>query len=241
MSDKLTALVPMKGHSERIPNKNVKEFNGRPLFHWILTTLELTDVVDEIVVNTDSEQISKGASEHFDVTIHERPERIQGDEVSMNRIIKYDIEQTDSDWYLQTHCTNPLLSPRTIEDAYQKFRSSDSSESLFSVTPHHKFFWTKDRTPINHVNNERLTMTQKLEPLYEENSNMYFFSEESFSENDNRIGEDSELYEMDELEAIDIDEQADFEMAEYFHKEKFGDHPTKSDVRNSLTGQLSMR
>ncbi|WP_135824991.1 acylneuraminate cytidylyltransferase family protein [Halorussus ruber] len=232
MSDTLTALVPMKGHSERIPGKNIKEFNGRPLFYWILTTLEMTPTIDEIIVNTDSDRISKGVREHFDVTVHERPQRIRGDEVSMNRIIEYDIDQTDSDWYLQTHCTNPLLSPRTIEDAFREFRNAEDFDSLFSVTPHRKFFWSQDQTPINHVNDERLTMTQKLEPLYEENSNMYFFSESSFRKKDNRIGESPKLYEMDEIEAVDIDEQADFDMAEYFHKEKFGEHPTTSEVRN---------
>jgi CMP-N-acetylneuraminic acid synthetase len=39
MDEETTALVPMKAHSERVPQKNTRTFNGRPLFHWILGTL----------------------------------------------------------------------------------------------------------------------------------------------------------------------------------------------------------
>lgn len=227
--DTLTALVPMKAHSERVPNKNTRSFNGRPLFHWILTTLRQATVVDEIVVNTDSDRIASTARTEFGATVHERPERLRGDEVSMNRIIGYDIERTDADWYLQTHCTNPLLSPRTVEDAYETFRESDAP-SLFGVTAHNKFFWTVDGEPINHRNDESLTMTQRLTPVYEENSNIYLFSASSYATNDNRIGPDAEPYEIDEVEATDIDEPTDFRLAEFFHRERFGDEPTDAEV-----------
>ena len=55
MSDlpKIKALLFMKGHSERVPKKNIKPFCGRPLLHWILETLTLCRYIDEIVLNTD--------------------------------------------------------------------------------------------------------------------------------------------------------------------------------------------
>ena len=70
---RLVALLPMKGHSERVPNKNLREFNGRPLCHWMLNTLTATPEVDGILVDTDASEIATEAR-RFDATVVERPE-----------------------------------------------------------------------------------------------------------------------------------------------------------------------
>ena len=64
----------MKAHSERVPGKNMRLLCGRPLFHWILEALNESNVADEIIINTDSEEIAENAQQYFDVTIHMRPE-----------------------------------------------------------------------------------------------------------------------------------------------------------------------
>ena len=97
-NQRLTALVPMKAHSERVPDKNVRIFAGRPLFHHILGTLEKVFAVDEVVVDTDSERIAAEAEELFGkVRTIPRPEALCGHAVSMNQIIAHDIEQVRSD------------------------------------------------------------------------------------------------------------------------------------------------
>ena len=63
----------MKAHSERVPGKNMRELCGRPLFHWILDALNNSGVVDEIIINTDSEEIAESARKYFNATIHMRP------------------------------------------------------------------------------------------------------------------------------------------------------------------------
>jgi CMP-N-acetylneuraminic acid synthetase len=223
MSEKLTALVPMKAHSERVPDKNTRPFNGRPLFHWVLATLNATAAVDEIVVNTDSAEIARAAGEAFGARTIERPERLRGDFVSMNEIILHDVSVVESDYYLQTHCTNPLLRPETVEDAFETFRTSDC-DSLFSVTPLRTRLWDAETRPINHERDE-LQRTQDLDPVYEENSNVYLFTRASVQRRENRIGDDPVTYEMDENEAIDIDYPIDFRTAEFLHRDRYGEHP----------------
>ena len=56
----------MKAYSERVPGKNMRQLCGRPLFHWILDTLNESSVIDEIIINTDSEEIADNATKHFD-------------------------------------------------------------------------------------------------------------------------------------------------------------------------------
>jgi CMP-N-acetylneuraminic acid synthetase len=229
MTGRLVALVPMKAHSERVPNKNTRDFNGRPLFHWILGTLEATSVVDEIVVNTDSERIAEEAAAEFGATTIERPEELRGDDVSMNRIILHDVAQVDADIYLQTHCTNPLLERETIVDAVEAYREDPDADSLFSVTPMQTRLWDGDAEPINH-NRDELRRTQDLPPVYEENSNLYLFTGTSVRRRENRIGDDPAMFPMGPQEAYDIDEMIDFKIAEFLHRDRFGADPDVSDV-----------
>jgi len=101
----------------------------------------------------------------------------------MNVIIDYDLNQLEGEYLLQTHSTNPLLRAETIDKAIEKyFEGLEEFDSLFGVTKVQTRFYDKDANPINH-NPEELLRTQDLEPLYEENSNFYIFSKESFENN----------------------------------------------------------
>lgn len=219
--DDIVALVPMKSHSERIPNKNIKEFNGKPLLYWILNTLKDSRYIKKIAVNTDSKKISKKCLNYFpNIKIIERPKKIQGDFVSMNKIIKHDIGKlNDHDYFLQTHATNPLLRPDTIDKSIKTFfdKLEECFDSLFSVNRIQTRCYTHEGKPINHEFGE-LKRTQDLNPIYKENSNIYIFSRKSFRNNkNNRIGRKPYMFKINRLESIDIDEKKDFILAEKLH------------------------
>ncbi len=219
----VVALLPMKGHSERIPNKNIKPFAGRPLFYHILETLSRCRYISCIVVNTDSDKIAALAEEFSSrIIIHRRPPELCGDFVSMNAIIDYEIHQRPESFFLQTHSTNPLLRTATLEKAIEYFFDhQDRYDSLFSVTRLHTRLYWADGKPINHDPNE-LLRTQDLPPVFEDNSSFYIFSKEAFySAGKRRIGRRPRMFEVPRLEAVDIDEPADFLIAEaIYHKIK---------------------
>lgn len=221
MKPKLTALLPMKGHSERVPNKNLRDFDGKPLMYYILSTLTQVDFIEDIYVDTDSDMIAEKVLEYFPtVKIIKRPQKLCGDMVSMNDIIRYDLSVTQADYYLQTHSTNPLLTPQTLQAGCQKFMDGlGTYDSLFSVTRLQTRLYDKDGHAVNH-DPDNLIRTQDLEPLYEENSNFYIFSKTSFEARHTRIGAKAQLLEMDPLEAIDIDNESDFLLAEQLYKLK---------------------
>lgn len=217
---KVIALLPMKGHSERVPNKNIRPFAGRPLYHRVAEALEICDRIDEIIINTDSEIIAEDASKHFSkVRIIMRPQELQGDFVAMNDIIAYDLTKTDGAHYLQTHSTNPLLTHVTVEEAIEQyFHALGDFDSLFSVTRlQTRLYWATGE-PVNH-NPAELLRTQDLPPVFEENSNFYLFSKNSFAAAGNkRIGLKPVMFPMDKLEAVDIDEEVDFRLAEVLYR-----------------------
>lgn len=218
-SFKVHALLPMKGHSERVPNKNLKLFNGKPLYHQIMETLLACNSIENIWIDTDSEEIKKDASANFErVNIIDRPIEIQGDFVSMNTVIAYDLSVIDGEYFIQTHSTNPLIKSSTIESAIQLFQEKlPEIDSVFSVTKLYARLYYQDLRPVNH-DPESLIRTQDLPPLFEENSNFYIFSKESFNNAKNkRIGDKPSMYEVDYLEAVDIDNPQDFKLAETLH------------------------
>jgi CMP-N-acetylneuraminic acid synthetase len=212
----IKALLPMKGHSERIHNKNLKLFCGKPLYYYIADTLKKSKYISSIITDTDSEYIKADIRKYFpEIIIINRPEKNIGDTVPMNEILAYDIAQEESDVYIQTHSTSPLLSDNTLDDAIHFFlNNSDKFDSVFSVSRIQSRIYDANGKPINH-NPEILLRTQDLSPVFEENSCFYIFTKKSFQNAGNkRIGLKPFMFELDKIESTDIDEPRDFEIAE---------------------------
>ena len=212
------ALLPMKAHSERVPNKNFRDFAGKPLFRWILDSLMAIEMIDLVVVNTDArtQLEQQGLVEGDRVLIRDRKPELCGDLVSMNRIIADDVENVAAANYLMTHTTNPLLSTKTIKTAFEKYQqcaSESGSDSLFTVNRFQTRFYRADNSAINH-DPKNLVRTQDLEPWFEENSNLYVFSKRSFDETKARIGKKPAMFETPKMESFDIDDKDDWELAE---------------------------
>lgn len=215
---KTVALLPMKGHSERVPGKNFKPLAGKPLFRWILDELLATELIETVVINTDARKslADHGLVDGARVLIRDRRPEICGDFVSMNRVLADDVEAVPADVYIMTHTTNPLLRAGTIKKAFERFEEATAggeADSLFAVTRFQTRFYRADGTPVNHDPNN-LVRTQDLEPWFEENSNLYIFTPASFAATRARIGVRPLLFETPKLESIDIDDETDWRLAE---------------------------
>ena len=214
----LVALLPMKAHSERVKGKNFRPLHTKPLFRWVLDTLLSIDEIDLVVINTDARQILKenGLTDSARVMIRDRTPELCGDYVSMNLIIKDDILHVPSNMYMMTHTTNPLLSAPTVRAAYGEFigkQKTGDADSLFTVNKFQTRFYRADGSPVNH-DPKNLIRTQDLEPWFEENSNLYIFTSESFRSSNARIGKKPILYPMPRKEVVDIDDENSWELAE---------------------------
>lgn len=212
---KISALIPIKEHIERIPGKNFKQFAGKPLHLWIISTLLKSKLIDRIYIDTDSKLICDHYKKFDNIQVLKRPARLCGDNIDMNKIIGNSIKAITNEHILQTHVTNPLLSIKTINAAIKRYfiTLNANYDSLFSVTVQKKRFYFLNQKPVNH-DPAVLLNTQDLEPLLEENSNLYIFSKTSFSKTNSRIGTRPILFSMNYLEAIDIDYLEDFKLAE---------------------------
>ena len=220
---KITALVPMRHQSERVPGKNYRLLDGRPLFHYILETLLACPEIDQVVVDTDSPEILSGAAEHFPrVRTIVRPEHLRAGTIPMNEILLHDTALFPADLYLQTHSTNPLLKPETISRAIRELtEKAPAYDSLFGVTRVQTRLWDALARPINH-NPAILLRTQDLPPVYMENSCLYLFSRPILEARRNRLGERPLMFEIDPAEAWDIDNELGFSIVEFLMKQRSG-------------------
>lgn len=220
---RIVALVPMRHTSERVPGKNYRNFAGKPLCFHIIQTLLACPQIAEVVIDTDSPVITEAVSRHYpQVILLERPPHLRAGETPMNEVLIHDTAQVAADYYLQTHSTNPLLRPVTLSAAIEHFlRHVPACDSLFSVTRLQTRLWDQLGRPVNH-NPHILLRTQDLPPIYEENSNFYLFTRDLLVSRRNRIGERPLMFEVDRLEAWDIDTELDFSIAEHLYRLQVG-------------------
>lgn len=214
---KITALVPMRHSSERVPSKNYRLFADKPLYYHIIESLLNCSKITQVCIDTDSDVIMQGTERDFPaVKILPRPDHLRDGSIPMNDVLLNSVNQIPSNLYIQTHSTNPLLRSETISKAIDLFLSSPHHDSLFSVTRLQTRLYDANGKAMNHDPNI-LLRTQDLPPVFEENSNLYIFSEKILREKNNRIGYSPLLFEIERDEAWDIDEEIDFRVAEFLY------------------------
>lgn len=210
---KVVALLPMKANSERVKGKNFRMLAGKPLFQWILDELLAVKDIDAVVINTDARHIlaENGLVDSDRVIIRDRKPELCGDMVSMNLILEDDIVAVPAEKYIMTHTTNPLITAKTIQNGLNEWNQHPEKDSLFTVNKIQTRFYREDCSAVNH-DPENLIRTQDLEPWYEENSCLFYFTRESFAKTNARIGEKPHMMVTPPLESLDIDEPHDWEM-----------------------------
>jgi len=221
MKPEIVAIVPMRHDSERVQGKNYRLFAGRPLYHYVVETLLAVPSISRVIIDTDSPVIMEDVAKVFpQVCLVERPEHLRDGTIPMNEVLLNTVNVIKADFYLQTHSTNPLLLSDTVTKAIDRMLTVyPSFDSLFSVTRLQTRLWDALSRAINH-NPAILARTQDLPPVYEENSCLYIFTRDILESNRSRIGGRPLMFEIDRLEATDIDEELDFQVAEILFRKR---------------------
>ncbi len=212
---RLVAVIPMRHDSQRVPGKNYRHLGKVPLYHHIARTLLTVPDIDEVIIDTDSPIIIDDAARAFpEIRVIERPEHLRDGKIPMNDVLLNTVSQLEANVVLQTHSTNPFLSAAVLAEAITRFTAGENDcDSAFGVTRFQARLWTSDAKPINH-DPSVLQRTQDLEPVFLENSCFYIFTPEILQSLGNRIGERPLMIEVPSEQAIDIDEESDFRLAQ---------------------------
>lgn len=205
---KVIALIPIKLNSQRLPHKNILPIANHPLCWHICNTLLNINNIDEVYVYCSTKEVMDYLPEG--VIFKQRPEWLDEDEVKGYDIYNEFIKEVDSDVYLLAHTTSPFIKKETIEKALQNVILG-KYDSAFSAEKIQTFAWYKNK-PINYEL-ENIPRTQDIEPIWVETSAFFIFERHIFTEHRRRIGFHPYIQEVSGIEAIDIDEKKDYELA----------------------------
>ena len=214
------AIIPARGGSKRLPQKNIKLLDGFPLLSFsILFAQANSEIIDEIYVSTDDEDI-KNIALKYGAKVIDRPKDLSGDLEPTVSALKHVLQIIDSevDNVILLQATNPIRPKNLLKEAFEIYQK-ENSNSLFTVSRNHKKFGKitdQKFIPYNYKIGQR---SQDIEPLYFENGLLYI-TKASLILEDIIISEDAFPFEIDHIFAsVDIDTQEDFDYAEYlYHK-----------------------
>lgn len=214
------AIIPARGGSKRIPEKNIKLFAGLPLLaHSILYAQQNETLIDEIYVSTDIIEIKKIAIQ-YGAKVIDRPEHLSGDLEPTITALKHVLESidcSDVESVVLLQPTNPLRPQDLLKQAFEIYNNSNC-DSLFTVSRNHQKFGKiigHKYHPFNYNIGQR---SQDLEPLYFENGLLYITKADLILK-DIIISENAYPLEVDHVFAkVDIDTFEDLDYADFINK-----------------------
>lgn len=212
---KMKALVAVRAGSQRVQNKNIRPFAGSSLLEIKLEQLKRVGIFDGIVVNSDDDHMLEIAHNMGCETV-KRDSEYASSSVSMSKVYKNMAENIDTDHIAYINVTNPLLQDESIIKAVETYKNNiDKYDSLNSAHLIKEFLF-KDNKPINYdLKNQ--PRSQDLPDIAALNFAISIISRESMIECKNVVGNKPNIYIIDEVEATDIDNQIDFDFAEFMY------------------------
>lgn len=212
----IKALIPVRAGSQRVKNKNIRPFADSNLLEIKIKQMLRIKELDGVIVNSDSDEMLEIAKS-LGAEIFKRDAYFASSEVSANELYRNIAETTDSDLILYTHVTNPLLKDETIISIIDKYRRlSNNYDSITTVSPVKEFLWQNGK-PINYdVDNK--PRSQDLPEIFALNHAINLVPRKLMYERKDLMGYKPYFYILDDIEATDIDNELDFEFAEFMYK-----------------------
>lgn len=151
---KVIAFIPVRGGSKSIPLKNIKLFCGKPLVCWSIEALENCELVDEIIVATDSDKIENIVlmQAYKKTKIYRRSAENACDTASSESVMLEYInyaQLSDSSIFMLVQATSPLTETCHFTEALSQY-SGGKYDSMLSCVRNYRFFWNVDGTSKNY-------------------------------------------------------------------------------------------
>jgi pseudaminic acid cytidylyltransferase len=220
-------VIPARGGSKRIPRKNIKEFNGKPIIAYSIEAALKSNCFDKVIVSTDDEEIAEVAKKYGADVPFIRPDELSNDYAGTTLVIKHAIEWLEEDNYsIENVCclyaTAPFIQSETISKAYQQLEDS-SSDYCFSVTsfpfPIQRAIEIIQGNKVNMFYPEHFnTRSQDLKDAYHDAGQFYWGRAQAFKDELVLFSEVSSPYVLPRYLVQDIDTMDDWRRAEFMYQ-----------------------
>lgn len=221
---KTLIVIPARGGSKRIPRKNVRIMCGKPLICYSIENAKaLKQYMDvDVAVSTDDEELG-GIVEKRGVEVIKRPAELATDKVTLDPVIFHAVNYMEEkkgiryDTVITMQATSPTLKFETIKAAIEFFENSEWDTVISAMNKPHLSWGLRDGVITK--NYEKRLNSQELPPNYLETGGFLITRRDCVNEN-GRIGEKVNIFEISEEEAMDIDTYSDWILCENILRRK---------------------
>ena len=217
----IVAIIPARGGSKRIKNKNVINISGKPMIHHTIQILKKTEIFDKIIVTTDSPKIQKISKKAGAKIYFTRPKNLSNDHVGTFEVINHSINflrDKNGKYPKYVCCVYPfsiLLKKEDLLLSYKKIKTN-SWDFVISVTtfghpPQRGFYLNNGKISMIDKKNYK-TRTQDLKKIYHDAGQFYWGKVNSWLKEKFIFSKKSFGFLLPRYRAIDLDDQEDLEM-----------------------------
>lgn len=228
---KVVAFLPAKGTSQRVDSKNTKLLDGKPLFLHTLEKLMECSFINEVYLDTESEEIIDLASE-TGCRIMRRDPDLASNNIDGNRLFHNEVNFVEADIYIQVLSTSPFIEKETIKKGVEVLKG-ESFDSAVLVREERQYTWNNEGP---NYNLENIPNSIDLKDTIIETMGLYVVKREAALSTKRRIGNKPYLLKASALEAIDVNWQDDFDLADLIAK---GKRESERKLLNNLKFHLS--
>ena len=224
ITDNTLVVVPARGGSKRIPNKNIKMICGQPMIYWPLKELAKSFKSDRVLVSTDDEDIVRTAQAKGLKVPFRRPDELSDDytgtmDVVAHALNWYEDNVAKVDYVLIVYPTAVLLDVTDIEAAYAKLDADGNCDAVFSATNfpfpiQRAVFENEDQYAEMFQPQTFATRSQDLTEAFHDAGQFYFCRSNTVRQSLNFGNSQWKIHKLHRNNVIDIDTLEDFEIAE---------------------------
>ncbi|GAB4039628.1 pseudaminic acid cytidylyltransferase [Spirosoma gilvum] len=216
------AIIPARGGSKRIPRKNIRPFLGKPIIAYVIQAALKSGLFNEVMVSTDDTEIAAIGQEYgASVPFLRRAET--ADDYATTAAVLQDVlgQYTELgrsfDYACCLYPTAPFITPKLLKKAFETL-TEQQFDTVYPVQPFsfpiQRAVRLRDAKVAWFQPEHALTRSQDLEPAYHDAGQFYFFNVATFQQNHRLITDNAGGIIISELEAHDIDNETDWQIAE---------------------------
>ena len=214
---KILSIIPARGGSKGLPNKNILSLAGKPLIAWSIEASKASKYITKTVVSSDSKEILNIAKEYKADTIN-RPYFLALDDSSSESVVIHALDSVKEnfDYIILLQPTSPLRDSSHIDKAFELLLKSDA-DALISVKEIDnkilKAFMEDEKGNLKGIANNTFAFMprQKLPKTYMSNGAIYIIKTKTFLKNKSFFAKKTIKFLMDEVSSLDIDSKEDFD------------------------------
>ena len=217
-------IIPARGGSKRIKNKNIKKFHNKPIIQYPLTSAKKSKLFNIIHVSTEDKSIFKLAKKIGFNPEFFRDKKLGNNSVGISEVIKFVINKfikmnKNFDEVLCIYPCSPLINEHDLKKISIYFKKQENSLMTINEFPA-PVFWAlkkkKDNT-LEHIFKAKSKIpSNKIKPFFYDNGCIIILKKKDFLKNFNKIKFTG--YEMPIYKSVDIDNMKDWKLALSFHK-----------------------